>query len=59
MSLDLESIIYETYQHFFIYNICTEELKDYCVSVEIEYKKLLSYSVTRWLSLYLSLSRMI
>ena len=34
-------------------------MKDYCVFVEIEYKKLLSHRVTRWLSLYPSLSRMI
>ena len=51
MSLDLESIIYKTYQHFSIYTVRTEQLNDYCVFVEIEYKKLLSYSVTRWLSL--------
>ena len=55
MSLDLESIIYKTYQHFSIYTVCTAQLKDYCVFVEIEYKKLLSHSVTRWLSLYPSL----
>ena len=59
MSLNLESIIYKTYQHFSIYTVRTEQLKDYCVFVEIEYKKLLSHSVTRWLSLYPSLSRMI
>ena len=47
MSLDLESIIYRTYQHFSIYTVRTEQLKDYCVFVEIEYKKLLSHSVTR------------
>ena len=59
MSFDLESINYKIYQHFSIYTVCTEELKDYCVFVEIEYKKLLSHSVTRWLSFYPSLSRMI
>ena len=57
MSLDLKSIIYKTYQHFSIYTLRTEELKNYCIFVE--YKKLLSHSVTRWLSLYPSLSRMI
>ena len=59
MSLDLESIIYKTYQHFSIYTVRTEQLKDYCVFVEIEFKKLLSHSVTRWLSLYPSLSGII
>ena len=47
MSLDLESIIYKTYQHFSIYTVRTGQLKDYCVFVEIEYKKLLSHSVTK------------
>ena len=60
MSLDFESIIYKTYQHFSIYTVHAEELKNYCVFVEIEYyKKLFSHSVTRWLLLYPSLSRMI
>ena len=59
MSLDLESIIYKTYQHFSIYTVHTEQLKDYCVFVEIEFKKLLSHTMIRWLLLYPSLSRMI
>ena len=74
MSIDVESIIYKTYQYFCIYTVLTEELKnyckfveieyvcteesmDYCKFVEIEYQKLLSSCVTKWLSLYPSLSR--
>ena len=59
MSLGLQSIIYKTYQHFCVYTVHTEELKDYCVFVEIESKKLLFHSVIRWLSLYPSLCRKI
>ena len=59
MSIDIESIIYKTYQYFCIYTVRTEELKTYCEFVDMEYQKLLSHSVTRWLSLYPGLSRML
>jgi len=59
MTIDVESIIYETYQYFCIYTVRTEELKDYCDFVGTEYWKLLSHSVTRRISLYPSLSRML
>ena len=35
------------------------EWKDYCDFVDIEYQKLISHSVTRWLSLYPSLPRIL
>ena len=35
-----------------------KRVKDYCDFVDIEYKKRISYSVTRWLSLYPSLPTM-
>ena len=37
----------------------TEEFKDCCKFVEIEYQKLLSSCLTRWLSLYTSLPRIL
>ena len=59
MTINVESIIYKTYQYFCIYTVRIEELKDYyCNFVDTEDRKLLSHSVTRWLSLYPSLSRM-
>jgi len=42
-----------------IYKVHKREWKDYCDFVEIEYQKLISHSVTRWLSLYPSLPRML
>ena len=59
MAIDVESIIYKTYQYFCIYTVRSEELKDYCNFVDTEYRKLLSHSVTSWLSRYPSLSRML
>ena len=59
VSIDVESVIYKIYQYFCIYTVRTEELKDYCDFVDVEYQKLLSYCITRWLSLYPSISRTI
>ena len=36
-----------------------EEWKDYCDFVDMAHQKLISLSVTRWLSLYRSLPRML
>jgi len=37
----------------------TKEWKDYCDFEDIEYDKLISHSLIRWLSLYPSLARML
>ena len=42
-----------------ICKVCKREWKDYWDFVDIEYQKLISHSVTRWLSLYPSLPRML
>ena len=59
ITIDDEIIIYKTYQYFSIYSVRTEVLKDYCNFVDTEYRKLLSHIVTRWLSLFSGLSRML
>lgn len=59
LSIDIESVIYKVYQHFSIYTVRTEALKEYCDFVDINYKKLLSHSATRWLSLYPGLTRLL
>jgi len=42
-----------------IYKVHEREWKDYCDFVDIEYQKLIAHNVTRWLSLYPSLPRML
>ena len=57
LAIDVEGIIFKIYQHFSIYMVRTEELKDYCDFVNIEYHKLLSHSRTRWFSLLPGINR--
>ena len=37
MTIDVENIIYKTYQYFCTYTVHTEELKDYCNFADTEY----------------------
>lgn len=50
LPMDVETIVVKLYSYFYIYTVRTEELKDFCDSAEVEYKKLLGYSKTRWLA---------
>ena len=59
MDVDIENIIFKIYQYFHIYTVRTEQLKEYCEFVDIEYRRLLSHSKTRWLSLFPGISRLI
>ncbi|CAM2116517.1 unnamed protein product [Caretta caretta] len=59
MNTDIENIIFKIYQYFHIYTVQTEQLKEYCAFVDAEYRKLLSHSKTRWLSLFPGITRLI
>lgn len=59
LPLDVESIVVKIYNHFSVFTVRTEKLKSFCESVQIEYKKLLSHSRTRWLSLYPAVERIL
>lgn len=48
---DVENITAKIYSYFYIYTVRVESLKDFCESAEIEYKRILGYSKTRWLAL--------
>jgi len=55
----VEAMIVKIYNYFHIYTVRTEELKEFCSFVNIEYKKLLGSSNTRWLSLGPAIERML
>lgn len=56
---NLGSIIGSIYQYFSIYTIRVGELESFCDLAEVEYKKLLMYSKTRWLSLFPAIERIL
>lgn len=59
LPIDVECIIVKIYSYFYIYTVRVEELKDFCMFVDIEYKQLLGYSKTRWLALMPALRRIL
>ena len=59
LDLDIESIILKIYNYFSIYTVRTEQLKEYCDFVAVEYRQLLYHSKTRWLSLFPGIQRLL
>lgn len=59
ISIDVQSIIMKIYNHFLVYTVRTEGLKEFCENVNIEYRQLLYHSPTRWLSLFPGLNRVL
>ena len=47
------------FNHFSIYTVRVSNLKSFCQYVDVEFKNLLSHSITRWLSLLPALERML
>lgn len=48
LPFDIECIVVKIYRHFYIYTVRVEAL---CAQEDVEYKKLLGYSKTRFLAL--------
>lgn len=57
LPIDIESAIIKIYNHFSVYTVRTEKLKDFSVFVEVDYHKILKHTKTRWLSLFLVIVR--
>lgn len=51
MPFDVESVVVKTFSHFYIYNVRTATLMDFCESAEEEYRNLQGYTKTRFLAL--------
>lgn len=56
LDVEIENFLYKT---FHIYTVRTENLKEYCEFVDIQYRTLLSHSKTRWLSLFPGIERLL
>lgn len=59
LPIDIEVILVKIYSHFYIYTIRVEEFKEFCDEAEVQYKKLLGYSKTCWLTLLPALDRIL
>lgn len=59
LPIDIENLVVKIYSPFYIYTVRVESLKEFCEEVDIEYKKLLGYSNTRWLALLPSVGRIL
>jgi hypothetical protein len=57
--IHVESIVNKIFQYFHIYMVRTEELKEFCDFVDVEYKHILGSVKTRWLSLQHAITRVI
>lgn len=51
MPFDVEMIVVKIYSHFYLFTVRVANLKDFCESTDVEYKKLLGYSKSRFLGL--------
>ncbi|CAM4571952.1 unnamed protein product [Leuciscus chuanchicus] len=59
LDVEIENVLFKIYQYFHIYTVRTENLKEYCEFVDIQYRTLLSHSKTRWLSLFPGIHRLL
>ncbi|XP_066492309.1 uncharacterized protein [Tiliqua scincoides] len=59
LGIDLECVVMKLYNYFSIYTVRTEQLKEYCEFVDINYKQLFSDTKTRWLSLFPAIHRIL
>lgn len=59
LEFDVESLVMKIFNHFSVYTVRTENLKELCDYVDINYEKLLYHSKTRWLSLFPAIERIL
>lgn len=59
LPVDVEHIVTKIYSYFYIYTVRVENLKDFCEEAEMQYKRMLGYSKTRWLALSPAVERIL
>lgn len=58
-SVDIASIVFKIHQHFSIYAVRVESLKEFCDDADVNYHNLLSSSKTRFLSTFPAVERVL
>ncbi|XP_054745604.1 uncharacterized protein LOC129249978 [Anastrepha obliqua] len=59
LPMDIEVIVVKIFSCFYIYTVRVEQLKKICDTVDVEYKRLLGFSKTRWLTLKPAIERIL
>lgn len=59
LPVEIEALVVKIYKYFYIYTVRVTRLKNFCEFVDIEYKKILSHSNTRFLSLLPAINRIL
>jgi hypothetical protein len=59
LPVDAEQIVAKLYNYFSIYTVRVAQLEEFCDFVDVEYRKLLGYSKTRWLALLPAVERIL
>lgn len=59
LPFDIEVIVVKIYKYFYIYTVRVSSLKEFCDTVEVEYRKMLTFSKTRFLSLMPAVERIL
>lgn len=59
LPLDVEATVVKLYKYFYQYTVRVTQLKEFCESADVEFKRLLSHGSTRFLSLMPALERIL
>lgn len=59
LPVDAEQIVCKIYNYFSIHTVRVTQLEEFCAFVDVEYRKLLGYSKTRWLALLPAVERIL
>ena len=57
--VDVEVVVHEIFSYFHIHTVGVEKRKDFCEFVDVQNTAILSRGVTRWLSLFPAVERML
>jgi hypothetical protein len=59
LPIDAEQIVAKLHNYFNIYTVRVAHLEEFCQFIDVEYRKLLGYSKTRWLALLPAVERIL